>query len=270
MTSFQKMQHYYRDDIFKDIIKPKTTKNNKKDNSDDNFWDIIEDEEDVSNNLNLSNYYKSEYKNNNNINKNNDSEKKKEKEKFEAFYDRLSKPKKVKIKYGYIVDNNKTIQPKDRKKKRPKSVDINMSKPKEKNKTIKIDELSVFKRNQKWLEVKQNNLNKAKKKINKKKEEELKEYKLSRYNKITSELQRYQIYNEENNVKSKPENLNYFLRLHKMRKEKEKEKSTSKIISQKINLLKYSHYSGIQTGKISKREMNKCIKYIHNKIKGKK
>ena len=42
------------------------------------------------------------------------------------------------------------------------------------------------------------------------------------------------------------------------------------MLSQKIDVLKYSHYSGIQESNISKKEMNKRIKDIHDKLKGKK
>ena len=39
-------------------------------------------------------------------------------------------------------------------------------------------------------------------------------------------------------------------------------------LSGKINVMKLSHYSGIQESNISKREMNKCKKHIHDKLKG--
>ena len=39
----------------------------------------------------------------------------------------------------------------------------------------------------------------------------------------------------------------------------EKGKTLSNMPLQKINILKYSHYSGLQESNISKREMNKCI-----------
>ena len=77
MTSFQKAQQFYHDDIFKDIInQPKTTKN-KNDDLDDNFWDIIQDEDDIPNNLNLSGYEKSEQKIDNNKKESDDKEKEK-------------------------------------------------------------------------------------------------------------------------------------------------------------------------------------------------
>ena len=54
------------------------------------------------------------------------------------------------------------MQPREGKKKRPNSVDINEDKPKAKMRTIKVDELSVFNRNQKWLKAKEENIKKAK------------------------------------------------------------------------------------------------------------
>ena len=69
-------------------------------------------------------------------------------------------------------------------------------------------------------------------------------------------------------MKNKDENIAYFLRLNKLREEKIK--TPHNALSKKINLSKYSHYSGIPPTKISNKEMNKCIKYIHDKLKGKK
>ena len=267
MTSFQKAQQFYHDDILKDIInQPKTTKN-KNDDLDDNFWDIIQDEDDIPNNLNLSGYEKSEQKIDNNKKESDD----KEKEKIAILYNDLVKPKKEKTNK---IDNlnytkkSKTIQPKDRRKKRPKSVDINEDIPKAKMKTIRIDELSVFNRNQKWLKAKQENIKRAKELLVNKKEKEINEYKRYQYIKRHTKLDIYQIFNEENSVKNKDENIAYFLRLNKLREEKIK--TPHNALSKKINLSKYSHYSGIPPTKISNKEMNKCIKYIHDKLKGKK
>jgi len=105
-------------------------------------------------------------------------------------------------------------------------------------------------------------------KIINKNEKEMKEYMKNKFKKKSLELDRYYIFNEENNVKYKPENINYFLRLNKLREEKLRTTTDSQ--SHKINFLKYSHYSGIKERNISQREMNKCIKYIHDKLKGKK
>ena len=78
-------------------------------------------------------------------------------------------------------------------------------------------------------------------------------------------VERYQIFNEENNVKYRKENLNFFIRLNRLREEKER--ILSKNLSHKINVMKYSHYSGIQENNLSKREINKCIRHIHDKLK---
>lgn len=268
MTSFRKAQQYYREDLLKDIISPPKNKKNKNENSDDNFWYIDpKDEEDIFFNLNLSIYDKSNENINFNINNIVKSNNKKEKEKQKAFYERLSKPKKEKINYNFdITKKNKTIQSDRKKKIMSQSVETKSIEPNEKIKTIKVDDLSVFKRNQKWLKIRQDNINKAiEKKINKK-EKELKEYKQYKSYKKPSELKRYQIFNEEKSVKNRPENINYFIRLNKMREEKGK--TPLNTLSHKINLLNYSHYSGTLSGHISTREMNKCIKFIHNKLKG--
>ena len=270
MTSFQKAQQFYNDDILKDIInQPKTTKN-KNDGSDDNFWDIIQDEDDIPNNLNLSGYEKSNQKIDNNTKENDE----KEKERIEILYNNLAKPKKKKINkinkpnnFNY-TKKSKTLQPREGKTKRPNSVDINEDKPKAKMRTIKVDELSVFNRNQKWLKAKEENIKKAKDMLINKKQREINEYKRYQYIKKATKLDPNQIFNEENNVKYKEENLKYFLRLNKLREEKIR--TPFNLLSQKINLNKYSHYSGISANNISKKEMNKCMKYIHDKLKGKK
>lgn len=265
MTSYRKVQKLQPVDIFKDIINKKAAKN-KNNDSNDNFWDIEDkNEEEISNYFNSSRYDKTNDKIS--INLKNINEQKKEN--LESFYNRLSQPKKEKMNIKYIEKKSRTIQPKEKKKKRPQSADINAEKPNSKMRTIKIDELSVFKRNQKWLQTKKDNLNRAIKKMIYKKENEIKELMKNKYIKKTSVLERYQNYNEENNVKYKQENLNYFFRLNKMREEKEKTQTPSYISNKKVNLSKYSHYSGIQINNITNKQMNKCIQIIHNKLRGK-
>ena len=191
-----------------------------------------------------------------------------EKEKIEILYNNLAEPKQKK---NYKINNLnyskeiKTLQPKERKKKRPNSVDINKDNPKVKIKTIKIDELGVFNRNQKWLKVKQENIKKAREMLVNKKEREINEYKRYQYFKHTS-LDPDQVFNPENNVKEKSENLLYFFRLNQLRQKK----TPSNMLSRKINLFKYSHYSSIPSTKISTKELKKYEKYIHDKLKGKK
>ena len=227
MTSFEKDQNLFNDQVIKNIIDLSKYKKNNNENSDDNFWDVDEKNiENFSNNFGLSAYQRIKQKIDENIKKNNEK-----KAKMDSFYNELS--------------------------------------PKTKIKPIKVDELSVFKRNEKWLKVKQDNINKEiEKKINKK-EKEINEYRKNKNIKKPSELEIYQIFNEENNVKYKPENINFFIRLSRLREEKEKgiEKLKNNL-SGKINVMKLSHYSGIQESNISKREMNKCKKHIHDKLKG--
>ena len=254
MTSFEKDQNLFNDQVIKSIIDLSKYKKNNNENSDDNFWDVDEKNiENFSNNFGLSAYQRIKQKIDENIKKNNEK-----KAKMDSFYNELSKPKKV-----------RTMKKEESKKYRLNSVDTFKEKPKTKIKPIKVDELSVFKRNEKWLKVKQDNINKEiEKKINKK-EKEINEYKKNKNIKKPSELEIYQIFNEENNVKYKPENINFFIRLNRLREEKEKgiEKLKNNL-SGKINVMKLSHYSGIQESNISKREMNKCKKHIHDKLKG--
>ena len=254
MTSFEKDQNLFNDQVIKNIIDLSKYKKNNNENSDDNFWDVDEKNiENFSNNFGLSAYQRIKQKIDENIKKNNEK-----KAKMDSFYNELSKPKKF-----------KTMKKEESKKYRLNSVDTFKEKPKTKIKPIKVDELSVFKRNEKWLKVKQDNINKEiEKKINKK-EKEINEYKKNKNIKKPSELEIYQIFNEENNVKYKPENINFFIRLNRLREEKEKgiEKLKNNL-SGKINVMKLSHYSGIQESNISKREMNKCKKDIHDKLKG--
>lgn len=266
MTSFKKSQRFYNNFIFKDIIGQSSSKKNNNDSSDDNFWEVDEDEEDtILNNLNLSS---GQYKINKiNVYENKNNEK--EKERIINPYDEILKPKHEKLKYNfYLTKKSKTIQPNEKKKKRPNSVEIYNDKPKKKMKTIKVDELSVFKRNQKWLQKKNDNINKAKEKMINKKEKEINEYKRYKYFNKPNKLEKYNIFGEEYYAKYKCDHENFLSRYRKVREEKYK--TPSNIYSWRINLLNYSHYSGIQESNITPKELDKCKKYIHDKLKGKK
>ena len=259
MTSFQKVKKIYDEDIFKDILNLPNNKNYNNENTDDNFWDIYQsDEEQLSNNLNLSGSGKINNQFSSNF-----------KYKIKSIYNKFAKPKKENINNTCnITFKSKTRQNKKNKKKQNNSVDISMNKPRTKMKLMKVDDLSVFKRNQKWLKTKADNLNKVKEKLIKKQEKELKEYKMYKFFTKPKELDKDYMFNEENNVKFKPENQNFFIRLNKLREEKMR--TPMNIHTGKINLLKLSHYSGIQDCNITPREMDKCMKYIHDKLKGKK
>lgn len=246
MNSFPKGKKIYDEDIFKDIMNSTNSKKNNKEKNDNNFWDIyLSDEDELSNNLNLSGFGKNNQFNNN------------FKCKIKSIYNEISKPKKRKINSKYKVKLSQ-----EKKKKKNKSVDINMNKPKTKMKPMKLDELSVFKRNDKWLKTKNDHINKAKEKIINKEEKEIKKYRMHKFIARPAEL------NLKNNVIFKQENWNFFIRLYKLREEKMR--TPCNIHEGKINLLKISHYSGIQDRNITPREMDKCMKYIHNKLKGKK
>ena len=246
MNSFPKGKKIYDEDIFKDIMNSTYGKKNNKEKNDNNFWDIyLSDEDELSNNLNLSGFGKNNQFNNN------------FKCKIKSIYNEISKPIKRKINSKYKVKLSQ-----EKKKKKNKSVDINMNKPKTKMKPMKLDELSVFKRNDKWLKTKNDHINKAKEKIINKEEKEIKKYRMHKFIARPAEL------NLENNVIFKQENWNFFIRLYKLREEKMR--TPCNIHEGKINLLKISHYSGIKDRNITPREMDKCMKYIHNKLKGKK
>ena len=246
MNSFPKGKKIYDEDIFKDIMNSTNSKKNNKEKNDNNFWDIyLSDEDELSNNLNLSGFGKNNQFNNN------------FKCKIKSIYNEISKPIKRKINSKYKVKLSQ-----EKKKKKNKSVDINMNKPKTKMKPMKLDELSVFKRNDKWLKAKNDHINKAKEKIINKEEKEIKKYRMHKFIARPAEL------NLENNVIFKQENWNFFIRLYKLREEKIR--TPCNIHEGKINLLKISHYSGIKDRNITPREMDKCMKYIHNKLKGKK
>jgi hypothetical protein len=246
MNSFPKGKKIYDEDIFKDIMNSTNGKKNNKEKNDNNFWDIyLSDEDELSNNLNLSGFGKNNQFNNN------------FKCKIKSIYNEISKPKKRKINSKYKVKLSQ-----EKKTKKNKSVDINMNKPKTKMKPMKLDELSVFKRNDKWLKTKNDHINKAKEKIINKEEKEIKKYRMHKFIARPAEL------NLKNNVIFKQENWNFFIRLYKLREEKMR--THYNIHEGKINLLKISHYSGIQDRNITPREMDKCMKYIHNKLKGQK
>ena len=246
MNSFPKGKKIYDEDIFKDIMNSTNSKKNNKEKNDNNFWDIyVSDEDEISNNLNLSGFGKNNQFNNN------------FKCKIKSIYNEISKPIKRKINSKYKVKLSQ-----EKKKKKNKSVDINMNKPKTKMKPMKLDELSVFKRNDKWLKTKNDHINKAKEKIINKEEKEIKKYRMHKFIARPAEL------NLKNNVIFKQENWNFFIRLYKLREEKMR--TPCNIHEGKINLLKISHYSGIKDRNITPREMDKCMKYIHNKLKGKK
>ena len=246
MNSFPKGKKIYDEDIFKDIMNSTNSKKNNKEKNDNNFWDIyLSDEDELSNNLNLSGFGKNNQFNNN------------FKCKIKSIYNEISKPIKRKINSKYKVKLSQ-----EKKTKKNKSVDINMNKPKTKMKPMKLDELSVFKRNDKWLKTKNDHINKAKEKIINKEEKEIKKYRMHKFIARPAEL------NLENSVIFKQENWNFFIRLYKLREEKMR--TPCNIHEGKINLLKISHYSGIKDRNITPREMDKCMKYIHNKLKGKK
>lgn len=237
--------------------------NNKNDkNNSDNFWDIdLNNEKKLDYNITYYNNF-----NNNNINENN------EQKNNNIFYEKYKKALKT---IGKDRKNNYTLgkniislskninKNENRTDYRNRSIDNN--KMNKKYNQIKFEELSFLKRNQKWIEKKNERVNKAIEKLNDKKERELientTEYKINKKDINT-------VFNEEENVTVRPENFKFFMRLIQGRQEKERALSYYINAYSKVNCLKNSHYSGRRNGSISQKEMNKYVKFMRNELKG--
>ena len=251
----------------KKFSQDKKASNNLK-NSNNNFWDIELDIDEINNFKNTS-----LDKNNiiNNTINNKDKNLSIEKEKIFSFYDKYKNLIKTENleKYSNISNGKITLNPynneqknENKKDKRNNSVDINrINRPK--RKIVNFDELSVFERNRKWLETKNEKLSQEVKKFINKKEKEIKNIKDYKINTNTNkDLKKY--FNEEVDVKQRRENFRYFMRLIQGRQERER--SLDYISGKKINCLKRSHYSGRPDG-ITPSQMRKYIKYIHKELK---
>ena len=82
MTTFEKDQNLFNDQVIKSIIDLSKYKKNNNENSDDNFWDVDEKNiENFSNNFGLSAYQRIKQKIDENIKKNNEK-----KAKMDSFY----------------------------------------------------------------------------------------------------------------------------------------------------------------------------------------
>ena len=255
--------------------KKKNKKTDKKNNKsmDNNFWEDIDMNDDMNNFEGINDFSF--------LKKNEDSNSKKEKEKedvdiFTIKYHNIIKdifPIENKYRntnlnlYSNTKDKSKH---KNKYNKRTNSVDSSQNKENmKKTKGNKIvDNLSVFKRNQKWLENKKEKLNKEIEKFINKKEEEIKQK--TSQNKATNDINVDDIFNEDDNVTSRPENYRFFMRLIQGRQERERERLYYRInnTNANVDLLKKSHYTARQNMNISQKEMNKCKKYIHNELKG--
>lgn len=250
----------------------KKVSNNIK-NLNNNFWDIEMDVDEI-NNFNNKSLDKNPIKDN--IVNNNFQNISNEKEKVFSFYDRYKNLIKTENleKYANISNGKITLIPYNKEQKntnkndkRNNSVDINrLNREKKKitkKKIVNFDELSVFKRNRKWLDSKNEKLSQELKKYINKKEEEIKNIKDYKINTNTSkDLNKY--FNEEVDVAQRPENYRYFMRLIQTRQDRER--SLDYISGKKINCLKTSHYSGRPDG-ITPNQMRKYIKKIHNELK---
>ena len=248
-----------------DIKKNQPTKNNN------NFWDINDTNEEIINFNNIPNE-DNQLKSNLIINKDNNIsiEKPKNVSVYDKYKNLLKNEDKYKKNNFYYDKINLFSFGNDKKYKnktdyRNNSVDMNKLK-KVKNKNAKVDCLSVFERNRKWLETRKEKLDKQKEKYYNKKEKEMNENTFD-YNKINKnkDLDINNVFNEEDNVALRPENYKFFMRLIQGRQERER--SLDQAACSKINCLKKSHYSGRQNGNISQREMRKYIKFIHNELK---
>jgi len=247
-----------------------TDKRNNK-SMDNNFWEDIDMNNDINDFEGITDFSflkKSE---------DNNTKKEKEKEEVDIFaikYQNIIKdifPVENKYRNTNLnLNSNITDKPKHKNKysKRTNSVDSsqNMENMKKTKGNKIVDNLSVFKRNQKWLEGKKERLNKEIEKYINKKEEEIKQK--TSQNKVTNDVNVDDIFNEEENVTSRPENYRFFMRLIQGRQEKERIYYLNNNAYNKVNLLKKSHYTARPNMNISQKEMNKCKKYIHNELKG--
>lgn len=238
---------------------------------DNNFWEDIDMNNDINDFEGITDF--SFFK------KNEDSNTKKEKEKedvdiFAIKYQNIIKdifPVENKYRNTNLnLNSNITEKPKHKNKYSKRTNSVDSSQNKENMKKTKgnkiVDNLSVFKRNQKWLEGKNERLNKEIEKYINKKEEEIKQK--TSQNKVTNDVNVDDIFNEEENVTSRPENYRFFMRLIQGRQEKERIYYLNNNAYAKVNLLKKSHYTARPNMNISQKEMNKCKKYIHNELKG--
>lgn len=245
-----------------------TDKRNNK-SMDNNFWEDIDMDDNINDFEGINDFSF--------IKKNEDSNSKKEKEKDDIYtikYQNIIKdifPMDNKYRNTNLNLNsnlNEKSKHKNKYSRRTNSVDSSQNKENmKKTKGNKIaDNLSVFKRNKKWLESKKEKLNKEIEKFINKREEEIKQK--TSQNRVTNDINVDDIFNEEDNVTLKPENYRFFMRLIQGRQERERIYYLNHNPNAKVNLLKKSHYTARQNMNISQKEMNKCKKYIHNELKG--
>lgn len=266
MNSYQKKKKIILNDFTNQLLNRSDNKNYIKENDDDdNFWDI--DGNIISNNLDLSGY-----DNNKNNNKYNfDIKTKLEQDNRKMIYYNQLIQKTPRLNHSIYGQKNKTMLRKESKKIRNNSVEIdkNSSISIPKKKKIKIDDLSVFNRNQIWLKNKNEKISKKKETLVDKREKEYFESLKPDFIKKPLELEYFHLFNEKKNVRKIKENQNFFWRLDKKREDIAKALYLNNI-SHKVNILKTSHYSGMNSNNITSRQMNKFIKFINDKLKGKK
>ena len=131
MNSLKKANKIYNEEIYNDIMNKPNNNKYKNKNDDDNLWDIYQSDDDELTNNALNNNFR--YK-------------------IKSIYNQFAKPKKEKIYNKYnVTTKSKIMQSKESKKRKNNSVDISLIKPKIKIKSKKVDDLSVFNRNQKCL-----------------------------------------------------------------------------------------------------------------------
>ena len=263
--------HYQNNQKSNKKKKNRITDNRNNKSMDNNFWEDIDMNDDINDFEGINDFSF--------LKKNDNSNFKKEKEKedvdiFTIKYQNIIKdifPLENKYRNTNLNLNsniNDKIKHKNKFNKRTNSVDSSQNKEylkKTKGNKI-VDNLSVFKRNQKWLESKKEKLNKEIEKFINKKEEEIKQK--TSQNKVTNDINVDDIFNEEDNVTSRPENYRFFMRLIQGRQERERLYYLNNNVNAKVNLLKKSHYTARQNMNISQKEMNKCKKFIHNELKG--
>ena len=252
------------------------TPSNNQENEQENISNELNDKKP----LNKLTYIKNEYSfSNNNFWEDVNQVEKNEKNKFDdeeeeviknyspkLLLSKLINKKSSKIKNKIFLLNMNFISLNSRKKSLEKKNTPTIEEEKifvKKKKNIKVDKLSVFNRNIKWLEDKNQRLTKEVERYNNIKEQQiLQAQKL----KLSTDID-INIFKEEDNVMFKPENYKYFMRQNEVRKKKEKNFDVNNSYT-RINLLRKSHYSGRQN--VRTKDMNKFITFIHNELKGTK
>lgn len=133
---------------------------------------------------------------------------------------------------------------------------------------------TIYERSKRWVKKRDAKINTEKKLIrekkereNKQKEEEIKsiEFQQTIKNRNIYKKMNEKIFNENNNVIFRQENMNFFCRLFNSRRQRENNDNYYNKIN--FNIKQNSHYSGKEFGSIDKRKMEKFKLFIHDELK---